>query len=89
MLLFFKMQTGIESLRGWLANDVLQPLQAAIGQAHADVIAGADQLGFAGVRLTPLSDLGEHFYVYYAGRYYSDSDYEQMYFLCFGGDLAS
>ncbi len=41
---------------------MLQPLLAAIKTAHADVIAGAAQLGFQGVRLTPLSDLGAFCY---------------------------
>lgn len=58
MLISIFLQTGIESLREWFASDVLQPLQAAFEQAHADVIAGAAQLGFAGVRLTPLTELG-------------------------------
>jgi hypothetical protein len=52
-------QMGIEQAREWYASDVLQPLMVAIKSAHAEVIAGAAQLGFPGVRLTPLTDLGK------------------------------
>jgi hypothetical protein len=48
----------MEQAREWFASDVLQPLMVAINSAHAEVIAGAAQLGFSGVRLTPLTDLG-------------------------------
>ncbi len=50
---------GVEQAREWFASDVLQPLMVAINSAHAEVIAGAAQLGFPGVRLTPLTDLGK------------------------------
>ena len=52
------LQVGMENLREWFSSDLLQPLLAAIKTAHIDVIAGAAQLGFSGVRLTPLIDLG-------------------------------
>ena len=51
---------GIEQAREWFASDLLQPLMVAINGAHTDVIAGAAQLGFPGVRLTPLTDLGKY-----------------------------
>jgi hypothetical protein len=50
---------GIEQAREWFASDVLQPLMVAVNSAHTEVIAGAAQLGFPGVRLTPLTDLGK------------------------------
>lgn len=31
----------------------------AVNRAHTEVVAGAAQLGFPGVRLTPLADLGK------------------------------
>ena len=52
--------SGIENLREWFASDVLQPLQTALQTAHDDLITGATQLGFTGVRLTPLIDLGKN-----------------------------
>ncbi len=56
----YNLQVGIEQAREWFASDVLQPLMVAISSAHVEVIAGAAQLGFPGVRLTPLTDLGKH-----------------------------
>ncbi|KAL4514510.1 hypothetical protein Ndes2437B_g01024 [Nannochloris sp. 'desiccata'] len=52
------LEVGIEQAREWFASDVLKPLMVAVHNAHLEVIAGAAQLGFPGVRLTPLTDLG-------------------------------
>ena len=45
-------------MREWFASDVLQPLQIAIENAHSEVVNTAAQLGYQGIRLTPLSELG-------------------------------
>jgi len=48
----------MDKLREWFAAEVLQPLEKAIDSAHLDVINAAAPVGFPGVRLTALNELG-------------------------------
>jgi len=53
------MQVVIEKLREWFATEILQPLENAADCAHINVVNAAVPVGFPGIRLTALNELGE------------------------------
>lgn len=58
-LFWFCMQVVIEKLREWFATEILQPLENAADCAHINVVNAAVPVGFPGIRLTALNELGE------------------------------
>lgn len=59
------MQFGVERLREWFATEVLKPLVKAVDCAHEDVVNAAEHMGFPGIRLTALSELGKSSSIFY------------------------